>query len=177
MKKAVIRSAVRLKFALTTRGQASSGIERIRDRYLALADSVDAESGRRSVHVPPMLGVDEDMRNWSFFMVLEHNAIVNRYISGVVAGLTRGKLPTRLEAVDAKRDVMPKEDAGQEQVEAFRISIEKHLEMVPALPRLRGGMIRRHPVFGDFDAHRWHCMFGLHLRIHLKQAEAVAANR
>ena len=31
-----------------------------------------------------MRGVDEDMRRWSFFMILEHNAIVNRSITASV---------------------------------------------------------------------------------------------
>jgi hypothetical protein len=38
---------------------------------------------------------------------------------------------------------------------------------------LRGTGTSPHPVFGDFDAHKWNCMFTFHLGLHLPQAEYV----
>jgi len=73
-----LSTTIRTWFTLTSRDQASLQIQKLCDRYLALAALIDAESGILVVHVPKMIGVDEDMRNWSFFKILEHNAIVNR---------------------------------------------------------------------------------------------------
>lgn len=123
-----------------------------------------------------MLGVDEDMRDWSFFMILEHNVIVNRVITTVVEKLVRGEEPVVEGVKDPKKDVMPSAHPGKEQVEAFRASVENHINTVSGLPRLRGTATKLHPVFGEFDAHRWHCMFALHLDIHCKQAEYVVRN-
>jgi hypothetical protein len=120
------------------------------------------------------MGVDEDMRDWSFFMILEHNTIVNRSVAGVVRSLALGEDLPASARIDPKRDVMPSADPGAEQVEAFRDSVESHLATVARLPGLRRTSRLPHPVFGDLDAHGWHCMFGLHLEIHLKQAETVA---
>lgn len=33
-----------------------------------------------------------------------------------------------------------------------------------------------HPMFGNFTAHQWTCMFSLHLRVHLRQAALLAGN-
>ena len=73
-----------------------------------------------------------------------------------------------------KTDVMPGPDPGEEQVAAFRGSVEAHLAAVEQLGKLRGTRKKRHPVFGMLDAHGWHCMFALHLQVHLKQAEVVS---
>ena len=121
-----------------------------------------------------MIGVDEEMRDWSFFMILEHNVIVNRSISAIVAGLARGEKSLDSGVVDPKRDVMPSADPGPDQIRAFQASVEAHLDSVARLPRLRSTPTHRHPIFGQLTAHGWHCMFGLHLDIHHKQAETVA---
>jgi len=113
------------------------------------------------------------MRSWSLFMILEHNVIVNRSITAIVRALALGEPPDGGGLIDPKRDVMPSADPGPEQIAAFRESVERRLEVVSGLPELRGTLTKQHPVFGMLDAHGWHCMFGLHLQIHLWQAEVV----
>ena len=140
---------------------------------MTLAERVNSETGAQAVTVPRMPGVDEDMRNWSFFMILEHNAIVNRSIAKVVQDLACGVEPTGAGNIDPKRDVMPSGSAGKEQIGAFQSSVEDYLQLVSELGPLRGTLTKRHPVFGMFDAHQWHCMLGFHLMIHRRQAEFV----
>jgi hypothetical protein len=106
-------------------------------------------------------------------MILEHNAIVNRSIAKVVQDLARGVEPTGAGNIDPKRDVMPSVSPGIEQIGAFQSSVEDYLQMVSELGPLRGTLTKRHPVFGMFDAHKWHCMFGFHLMIHRRQVEYV----
>ena len=168
-----VKTAVKTRFTLTSRDKATLQIRKFGDIYLKLAKRIDPEGGRHPIVVPKMPGVDEDMRNWSFFMLLEHNTIVNRSITSVVQSLARGEEPEGPGAIDPKMGVMPSPNPGDEQIEAFRDSVATHLEIVSELPRLRGTIKKRHPVFGDFDAHRWHCMFGFHLLIHYKQAKIV----
>ena len=173
LKRLLIRTAVRTRFRLTSRSQASDQIRRSLTQYLSLAQAVAPEAGRRPVRVPPMLGVDEDMRDWSLFMILEHNVIVNCSITAIVESLAKGEKPAAIGVDDPKRDVMPSQDPGEEQIQAFQSSVETHLEVVSRLPRLRSTPTGRHPVFGQLNAHGWHCMFGLHLDIHRSQAKAV----
>ena len=125
------------------------------------------------VRVPPMLGVDEDMRDWSFFMILEHNVIVNRSITAIVQHLASNEPFKGYEIKDPKKDVMPSANPGEEQVKALQASVDDHIGIVSHLSGLRKTASERHPIFGDLNAHGWHCMLGLHLDIHRKQAEAV----
>jgi len=172
----LMQVAIQAWFLTTGRDKASGRIRRFRDRYLELARRVEPEAGRKPVKVPWMPGVDPDMRDWSFFMILDHNAIVNRSITSIVESLARGEEPTGAGAIDPKKDVMPSPEAGEEAVIGFKQSVERHLEIVSGLGRLRGTRRKRHTMFGEFDAHRWHCMFGFHLMVHYRQAEQVAGS-
>jgi hypothetical protein len=168
-----VKTAVRTLFLVTSRRRAARRARRHLAGYLELAEGLPREEGMRPVRIPPMRGVDEDMRDWSFFMILEHNRIVNRSITATVRQLARGEPSRGAAAIDPKTDVLPSPAAGEEQVEEFRKSVEEHLETVPTLGRLRGTRTAPHPVFGDFDAHRWNCMFAFHLGLHLPQAAHV----
>lgn len=168
----IIRVIVRTRFLLTGRDSANAQAERLLTGYLRLAQGLDERSGSEPVTVPPMLGVDEDMRDWSFFMILRHITIVNRAISANVKRLVLGE-PEPRKRFNPKTDVMPEHDCGIEQIALFKSSVISHLETVKSLGELRGTETSDHPLFGPFDAHKWNCMFALHMRIHMKQAAFV----
>ena len=83
-----------------------------------------------------MQGVDEDMRKWSFYMILEHNEIVNRSISAIVEQLTRGEPLSGAATIDPKEDVMPSPYAGEEQLLKFKDSVNYHLNLLDSLDNL-----------------------------------------
>jgi hypothetical protein len=145
----------------------------ILEDYMKLADGLSPEAGHRSVEVPPMRGVDGDMRRWSFYMILEHNTIVNRSISATIQQLVLSEPLRGAAAIDPKKDILPSQSAGEEKLREFRNSVNEHLRMVSTLERLRGTKTAPHPIFGNFDAHKWTCMFSFHLGLHYKQAEHV----
>ena len=175
MNNPIIRTVIRTRFYLMSRDHATELIRNHKVAYLGLAEQMGSLWGDTSVTVPPMIGVDPEMRSWSFFQILEHNAIVNRMISHNVEKLSRGEDPTPEQPIDHKTDVLPQGllRSGPEQIEEFRESVDGYLSMIATLPDFRGTVETPHPVFGLFDAHKWHCMFGFHLGLHLKQAEKV----
>ena len=169
-----VKKIVRLTFAITSRKAADELIHDELTKTLAVGARLGAERCAQSMKVPKILGVDEDMREWNFYQILEHNVIVNHRITGVVQ-LLAGNGPALEPGFDVKKDVMPQLEAGEEQVAAFEQSVTSHLDAAARLPKLRGTERTDHVIFGPFDAHRWHCMFGFHLQIHRKQAEALEA--
>lgn len=171
MSNLLIKAAIRSLFVLTSRSRAKQRAQRILENPMKLAVRLSRENGSRSIEVPPMRGADEDMRKWSFYMILEHNEIVNRSISATVRQLARGEPPGGPATIDPKTGVMPSISAGEQQLPRFRNSVNDHLKVVNTLGRLRGTKTSPHPVFGEFDAHKWNCMFSFHLNLHLKKAE------
>ena len=170
----ILKTAIRTMFTFRSREKAMAQSRILRDKYAGLARGMSGEAGQLRVKVPPMPGVDEDMWDWSFFMILAHNTIVNRGITEIVTQLSRGETPSGAAEMDMKKDVMPSPDADEAQLDLFADSVTRHLEAVGSLGRLRGTQTLTHPVFGDFDAHKWHCMFAFHLGLHYPQAKFVA---
>lgn len=160
---------IRTKFTCTSRQQAQTQIESEARQTLALASSLESAMASRSVEVPKMIGVDEDMRKWSLFQTLEHNVIVNESITDLV--LTLSSEQAVVTDFDPKSDVMPSPEPGAEQIERFQASVETHLQQVATLPQLRSQQRYPHPLFGNFNAHQWYCMFGFHLMLHRRQME------
>lgn len=173
MSNSIIKTAIRFLFVLTTRNRAKQQAQHMLSDYLKLADGLTKEMGSQSIEVPPMQGVDEDMRKWSFYMILEHNEIVNRSISAIVEQLARGEPLSGAATIDPKEDVMPSPYAGEDQLLKFKDSVNYHLNLLDSLDNLRGTMTTPHMIFGDFDAHKWNCMFSFHLKLHYNQAKYV----
>jgi hypothetical protein len=173
MSNLLIKTVMRSLFAVTSRKRAMNKAKGILEDYMKLADGLSTEAGHRFVGVPPMRGVDEDMHRWSFYMILEHNTIVNRSISATIQQLVRGDALRGAAALDPKKDVLPSQSAGEEKLQEFRDSVNEHLRMLSTLGRLRETKTAPHPIFGNFDAHKWTCMFSFHLGLHYKQAQHV----
>jgi hypothetical protein len=176
MSSPLIKAAVRTLFFFQSRDQALRQSEALLAQYMELAAGLSPEAGRMSIEVPPMRGVDEDMRRWSLFMLLEHNTIVNRSITAAVVQLANGESLSGPATIDVKKGVMPSSSADESQVELFAQSVADHIAAVRDLGKLRGTKTSRHPIFGQFDAHQWNCMFAFHLRIHLPQARFIVEN-
>jgi len=173
MSNPVIKAVIRTKFLMNSRDKASAIIRSYANAYMKLSDRFGVVSGMEKVAIPHMIGVDPEMQGWSFFQILEHSAIVNRSIAATVEALALGKEPTGAALINPRIDVLPQGVSGSDQIGFFRQSVDDYLELLSALPELRGTKLKNHPLFGPFDAHKWHCMFGFHLGLHLKQAEKV----
>lgn len=168
----LLHSIIRTRLAGTSRSAANAQIRTEADRTIEVANSLGEELAGKPATVPRMPGVDEDMRNWSVLQIIEHNLIVNRVFTEVIATICRGE--TFVSNLDPKKDVMPSEGTPFSIVADFAESVDHHLETVAKVPELRGVGSFLHPVFGEFDAHKTHAMFGFHLWVHRRQADAVA---
>lgn len=174
MSNIVLRTAIHTLFSFSGRRRVSEQCVKLSENYERLFDGVTKEIGMLRVEVPRMRGVDEDMRNWSFFELLEHNTIVNRSITATVCQLAEGIPLSGSATIDLKKDVMPTGSPDKSILQTFLDSITFHIDEVKKLDRLSGTKKSKHPVFGPFDAHKWNCMFSFHLGLHLPQAEFIA---
>lgn len=170
MKRKIIATIARAKFSTTTRIAARKQIV-LECRKTVECVKHAGELAAKPTRVPAMLGVDEDMRDWSLYMILEHNAKANPAITRAMECLA---LQEPFESnVNPKTDYMPSEDPGEEQIAIFEESVEAHLRTLDSLGDLRKTASLPHPIFGDINAHSWNCVFGFHLMLHRRQAEEI----
>ncbi len=168
----IVSALVRLKFNLTSRKSADQLIRDAMKKNVAVAGKLVPGGCKTSAKVPKLLGVDENMLDWNFYQILEHNVIVNRRIAESVLHLV-GKGPQPDPNFSIKHDVIPSISAGVEQIEVFEKSVEDYLQILTTVPKLRGTETVQYPIFGPIDAHKSRCLFGFHLQMHRKQAEAL----
>jgi len=174
MKRIIVKHVVRSRLAWQSVASGSAEAEKWRDAYLKLSDSLNTSQGGESITIPEMLGVDAEMTNWSFYQLLAHNTIVNQAVTRNVKALMTGEGLEDLKKFNPKTDVLPEATVGEEQVALFSESVQNHLDTVAQFGHLKSSLRNDHPVFGSFDAHMWHGMFGFHLKVHFKQAEMIA---
>lgn len=131
---------------------------------------IEPAVGIRRVLIDRPAGIEDSSRHWSLYMVLEHLVIVNGGIVHIVRALCRGS--DKLADVRIE-NVKPHEEAGPEQVEAFRRSVELYVKAVSSLDDLHTPLRHPHPWFGPMSAHQWHCLAAVHMSLHRRQAERI----
>ena len=145
-------------------------------RVLALWDSAPKEQIAQRVLIPRLRGMEDSSRFWSIAMTVEHLNIVGFGIRELIGGLRHGKAPTRMARTE---DVKPRgESAPGEVRDEFAQLLTLAAADAAAMPPIpRGeGLRAAHPWFGPLDAFQWHCLLGIHQRIHRRQIEVILAS-
>lgn len=126
--------------------------------------------------IPRIIGIEDSSRNWSVLMILEHLSQVNTDILKIVQALTesvvpRGEIDTAL--------YKPSTEVDFDTIARFNSINHKYIDGVRAAIEKRGSLRSqaryKHPWFGPIDAHQWHCLAGIHQRIHRRQAMKLVA--
>lgn len=142
------------------------GAEQIRKR----ARSVEASQGSQRILIQRVLGIEDNSRYWSIYMVLDHLNIVNQGIAAIIEALCTGG--NALKAVRIA-DVKPDPAASAATIEAFESAVRSYTEKIESLSPLRSTATHPHPWFGKINAHQWHCLAALHHGIHRRQIEKI----
>ena len=124
----------------------------------------------RRVSVAPSIGLEADERHWSASMVVAHAVLVGEAIGRTLIFLSRGQQPPEPFTRKAMR---PRGAKGVETMSTLRALGRDYPRLVETeLGPERTGL-HRHPLFGDLDLHRWHCLSVSHLRVHRRQLHEI----
>jgi hypothetical protein len=121
------------------------------------------------VLIDRITGIEDSSRYWSLF--IDHLRIVDQGVTKIVEALGNDRLfdwEVRIQ------DVKPSADAGPGVIDQFVKSLAAYEATVKRLGKLRQHRVRHpHPWFGPMTAHDWHCLVGMHHRIHRRQCERI----
>lgn len=139
-------------------------------RAIDTARLLSEANGRRRVLVPRVLGIEDNSRNWSVYMVLEHLVIVNSAIAATLPRLYAGRgVSTEVRA----DEVNPVTEAGPEQMDDLAKLVERYTDMVEKLGNLRAGIAHPHPWYGPLSAAQWHALAVVHNSVHRRHIEHI----
>lgn len=159
-----------LKCRRGNRDKFSAAFAREREMIRQLVDSSPESRRGERVLIPRLRGLEDSSRHWSVWMTLDHLRITNLAFAGVIASLTRGRVP---EGEASTADVKP-DPAVTGAVEAdYEKSCDDLIALVSRTKDLDTAVQYRHPWFGPLDASRWHALSAMHMGIHRAQIEAI----
>jgi hypothetical protein len=124
------------------------------------------------VLMPRLRGLEDSSRHWSAWMVLDHLRIVNLEIARVIESLALDTAPAGKVSTAA---VKPSERAAADVVAEYERACDRLVASAAAGGHLRTRLRHAHPWFGALDAAGWHAMAGMHMAIHRRQLEQIAA--
>ncbi len=142
-------------------------------QVLRLWDEADHDRLRQRVLIARFPGIEDSSRNWSIAETVEHLNIVGDSILQTLDLLERGQTPDEIVRIE---DVKPQGRASAEDVrQRFVVLLDRVAAFeAQATPTPRGAGSRYpHPWFGPLGRFEWHCLLGLHQRIHRRQIERI----
>ena len=139
-------------------------------KVLATARELPLEQLKHQVLIQKLTGLEDNSRNWSAAMVLQHLVIVNTGIGDLLCALSEDKAFEREVRI---ADVKPTADAGQEQLASLEHALMAYQEKVASIKNLYTSRRHAHPWFGPLDSHGWHTLAALHTMIHRRQLDAI----
>ena len=147
------------------------------DRLLQYADDGgESYDISQELLIPRVIGIEDSSRNWSVLMVLEHLCMTNRDMLMGISSLLNGVVPDFPAEI---KNYKPSRDVGFDVIERYRQMSSDYVGNIESLMKSRGSLrtsVRfAHPWFGMLDAHQWHCLVGVHQRVHRRQAQKIIA--
>jgi len=140
------------------------------ERAMALARSLSEEQGRKRVRIERFIGIEDNSRDWSVYMTLEHLVIVNTAVAAILPQLYSGQIVGTQVRVE---EVKPVPEAGPEQIDDLAALVERYTDIVEKLGNLRAGVKLPHPWFGMLSAAQWHALATIHNSTHRRQIERI----
>ncbi len=118
------------------------------------------------VLIDHILGIEDDTRDWSISLVIEHLCIVTEGIIEVIKTLGEEKtveMQIRIE------DVKPQE--GAVDFTKLKAIVTTYKAYTP--PKRNSHMTKAHPWFIEFNDQEWHTFLAIHTWVHRRQIEAI----
>jgi hypothetical protein len=113
--------------------------------------------------------IEDDTRQFSINMVLEHLEIAGNKIKNVIKTLSLEK--EFIEDIKIE-NVKPKQNANN-QYESFKEFYQEYISFIKSLDKKQSIKKKRHPWFVEFNNYDWSVFMYMHTFIHRRQIEAI----
>ena len=158
---------------LTSWKRASAVFQAEGKRLLHLTKALPGDVLGQRVLIGPLVGIEDNSRNWSAEMVLEHLIEAGSVFAEFMVELSNGEKPQIKMDVAA---VKPEGGKGIHILEDYKHFLEDYAETLSEdIGDMRSTLTHPHPWLGELTAHRWHCLAAVHQTVHRRQMERLIA--
>ncbi|MDD4504876.1 MAG: hypothetical protein PHE60_00710 [Sulfurospirillaceae bacterium] len=127
---------------------------------------------QKRVLINRIFGIEDNSRDFSVNMVLEHLVIVGNGIMRVIQTLSNEEEFTQDITIQGVKPHANNADTLNE----FLIFIEKYDAFIKSLPKKKSIMTKKHPWFVEFNNFEWSAFMFIHTLVHRRQIEAISKN-
>jgi len=127
---------------------------------------LDQEELNKQVLIDHILGIEDDTRDWSVTLVIEHLAIVSSGIIQVIKTLSEEKAfdgPISIVAVKPGKSAVTMDELRQI-IQGYETFIPKNRN---------SKMTKAHPWFIEFNNRDWNTFLAIHTWVHKRQIKAI----
>lgn len=113
--------------------------------------------------------IEDDTRQFSINMVLEHLTIAGTGLMYVISSLSKEEEFTKDITIQGVKPYKNKEN----QIDEFSEFYKKYYHFIKNLPKKQSKITKKHPWFVEFNNFDWNIFIYMHTFIHRRQIQAI----
>lgn len=134
-----------------------------------LVNRLDKEICSKKVIIDRTFAIEDDTRQFSVNLVLEHLTITGNALMVLIETLSNEKEFLKDITIEM---VKPKENK-LDQINDFMKFYESYIIFIKNLPKTQSKMKKKHPWFVEFNNYDWNIFMYMHTFIHRRQIQAI----
>lgn len=134
-----------------------------------LIDGIDEETLQKKVVINRSFAIEDNSRDYSINMTLEHLRIAGSAIMMVIDTLSNEKEFPK----DIKIETVKPKNNGKDEAKKFFDFMKTYEEYIKNHKKNYSKMTKPHPWFVEFNNFDWACFMYMHTFIHRRQIEAI----
>ncbi len=134
-----------------------------------LVKNIDKDKLQQKVLIDRTFAIEDDTRQFSINMVLEHLVIAGYAVTNVIDTLSKEQ---EFKAAIKIENVKPKKNK-EDQIEEFSDFYTQYFEFIKKHSKKQSKMTKKHPWFIEFNNFDWSIFMYMHTFIHRRQIQAI----
>lgn len=134
-----------------------------------LVQNLEKDFHQEQLLIDRVFAIEEDTRQYSVNMILEHLTIAGVAIKMVIERLSQEQEFPREIKIEA---VKPKENK-ENQLKEFIVFYESYFNFIESLDKKKSKVTKKHPWFSEFNNFDWSVFMFMHTYIHRRQIEVT----
>ncbi len=135
-----------------------------------IVSRISKEDLQRKVIIDRIFAIEDNSRDFSINMVLEHLLIAGTGVMSIIKTLSNEQEFTRDVTIEG---VKPQAN-GADTLNDFLKFIEQYNDFIQTLPKKKSLMTKKHPWFIEFNNFDWSVFMFIHTFVHRRQIEAIS---
>lgn len=135
-----------------------------------IVSKISKEDLQKRVLIDRIFAIEDNSRDFSVNMVMEHLVIAGTGVMGIIYTLSKEQEFTKEVTIEGVKPYANSADTLKE----FLAFSQQYSSFISSLPKNKSVMTKKHPWFVEFNNFEWSAFMFIHTLIHRRQIEAIS---